>query len=427
MATVLLCAGLEAVADCTPSSNSRACETSQCAPGNACIDDDSGTGATCHRLCTAQDDCPAGWYCNDGTPSWCALSATPSPGTGQFGTTCAPSGGEANNPVCDVVDGFSCYGTSPADANAFCTLFGCTKDTDCPGSWWCEVVDVAPNVTTSVRSFGPTRSVCLPRLYCAPCQADHDCSPSADGTEQHCAHEGGSGFCTPECSSSAACPLDATCIAEFDVCTPTACMADSDCPTFGGVAEVCFAGACKIACTDDASSCPSINGTSAHCGPAGSCEAQACGSDDDCPPTEGTYQHCVAGACTPECAGPADCRADQACGLLSLCLPRAGECVGDGGFCSPCRSDADCQDGYCLSAPNSTERFCSQSAQGSCSLDAAPTGLCPTRPSGAPYMGVACTTEADSFSLANQCIGYVTLGTAAGDQQETPGCYTINR
>jgi hypothetical protein len=42
-------------------------------------------------------------------------------------------------------------------------------------------------------------------------------------------------------------------------------------------------------------------------------------------------------------------------------------------------------------------------------------------------MGVACTTEADSFSLANQCIGYVTLGTAAGDQQETPGCYTINR
>jgi hypothetical protein len=102
-------------------------------------------------------------------------------------------------------------------------------------------------------------------------------------------------------------------------------------------------------------------------------------------------------------------------------------CVGNGGFCSPCRSDADCQDGYCLSAPNSTERFCSQTAQGSCSLDAAPTGLCPTRPTGAPYMGVACTTETDSFSLANQCIGYVTLGTSTGDQQETPGCYTINR
>jgi hypothetical protein len=429
IAALLLVVAPGAVAGCTSSPKSAACENSQCAPGNTCIDDHSGTGSICHRICTRQDDCPSGWYCNDGTPlSWCALSTTKvSPAAGQFGTPCAPSDGEANNKACDAVDGLSCYGTSRADANAFCTLFGCAMDTDCPGGWWCEVVDVAPNVTTTVRSFGPTRTACLPRQYCATCQADHDCSPSADGTEQHCAPDAnGKGFCAPECASNAACPLDATCVGAFDVCTPTACMADSNCPLLGATAERCLAGSCKVACTTDAS-CPPINGGPAHCGPAGSCEAPACASDDDCPPTAGTFQHCLAGTCTPECGGPSDCRADQKCGLLSVCHPRAGVCLGDGGFCSPCRSDADCQDGYCLSAPNSTERFCSQTAQGSCAGDAATTGTCPARPNGAKYMGVACTTEADSFAPANQCVGYVVLGTSTGAQEETPGCYTINR
>jgi hypothetical protein len=428
-AALLRVLGLAMIAGCSQSSKSTACESSQCAPGNACIDDDSGTGSICHRLCTGQADCPSGWYCNDGKPqSWCALSTTHLAGAvGQFGTSCLPGDGESNNKACDAVDGFSCYGTSLADANAFCTLFGCAKDTDCPGGWWCEVVDMAPNVTTSVRSFGPTRTACLPRQYCATCQADHDCSPSADGTEEHCATDAnGSGFCAPECASNAACPLDATCVGAFDVCTATACMADSDCPALSGTAERCFLGSCKIPCTTDAS-CPAVNGAPVHCGPAGSCEAQACASDDDCPPTAGTFQHCRGGTCTPECGGPADCRADQKCGTLSLCHPRAGVCVGTGGFCSPCRSDADCQDGYCLNAPNSTERFCSQAAQGSCSDDAAPNGMCPMRPNGATYMGVACTTEDDSFAPANQCVGFVVLGTSTGTQEENPGCYTINR
>jgi hypothetical protein len=430
IAALILLMGPEMIAGCTSSSKSTACENSQCAAGNACIADDSGARATCHRLCTGQEDCPAGWYCNDGKPlSWCASLATHVvAAAGQFGTACLPSGGEANNPACDVADGFSCYGTSPADANAFCTLFACTENTDCPGGWWCEVVDVAPNVTTSVRSFGPTRSVCLPRQYCAPCQADHDCSPSADGTDEHCATDAnGNGFCTPECASNATCPLDATCVPAFDVCVATACMTDSDCPTLGGVPEGCFVGSCEIPCTTDGASCPPVNGAPAHCSSAGSCVSQACASDDDCPPTDGTFQHCLAGTCTPECGGPADCRADQTCGLLSVCHPRAGVCVGDGGFCSPCRSDADCQEGYCLSAPNSTERFCSQTATGACSADAAPIGICPARPNDAPYMGVACTSEDDGFAPTNQCIAFVSIGTSTGEQQETPGCYTIDR
>ena len=423
--TIGQCAGF----GCSSSSpKATGCVDSQCAPGNACINDGSGTGLTCHRLCTRQDDCPSGWYCNDQPTPWCTkTTTTAAPKACQFGTPCSPSDGEANNPACDSVDGFECYGTSPADASAFCTLFGCTKDTDCAGGWWCEVVDVAPNVTTSTRSFGPTRALCLPRQYCATCKVDHDCAPSASGTEQHCATDAnGQGFCAPECSSNANCPLDASCVGAFAVCTQTSCMSDSDCPMLGGVAERCFVGACKVPCTNDAA-CTAANGAPEHCGPAGSCDALACASDDDCPPTAGTFQHCLAGECTPECSGPADCRSDQKCGALSVCKPRAGVCLGDGGFCSPCRSDADCNDGYCLNAMNSTERFCSQTAQGSCEDDAAVNAVCPMRASGAKYMGTGCTTESDTFSPANQCVAFVTAGTQTGQQMESAGCWTINR
>jgi hypothetical protein len=42
-------------------------------------------------------------------------------------------------------------------------------------------------------------------------------------------------------------------------------------------------------------------------------------------------------------------------------------------------------------------------------------------------MGVACTSEDDGFAPANQCVAFVSIGTLTGDQQETPGCYTIDR
>jgi hypothetical protein len=42
--------------------------------------------------------------------------------------------------------------------------------------------------------------------------------------------------------------------------------------------------------------------------------------------------------CTPECSSDGDCAAGQRCKALSVCVPRAGACVGDGSFCSPCRT-----------------------------------------------------------------------------------------
>jgi hypothetical protein len=383
-----------------------ACDSSKCAPGNQCIDDGSGSGATCHEVCTAQT-CPFGWYCNDGMAAgqpanWCVQGTTPLTATaGQWQTPCSPSGGETN-PACDTADGFYCYGQSPTDANAFCTIFQCAQDSDCPGGWWCETVDVQPSLKTASRSFGQTQSVCRPRDYCATCRMDHDCPAAADGTQQHCVPTAGAtsddagvpgGYCTPQCASNANCPLDATCVVQWPVCTPA--------------------------------------------------QGPGCKSDDDCPPADGTYQHCDAGTCTPECGSNADCTGTgQTCTRLSTCQPRAGTCLGAGGFCSPCRSDADCTGGgYCLYADYSTERYCSVPvAKGTCAtsttpgvdLDAPTAGQCPAPPKGsaAAVTGkgvVGCTFSSTNLSRPNQCVALTTLSDGSGGETSVVGCWTVNR
>jgi hypothetical protein len=302
--------------------------------------------------------------------------------SGQWGATCPPSGGEAKNAACDTADNFSCYGTSPTDATAFCTLFGCVDDSDCPGTWWCATVNQGPNVTSSKATFGITRSVCLPREYCAPCHLDHDCPPAADGTFQHCAADvQGNGFCTPTCGSDGNCALDATCQNRVSICGPA--------------------------------------------------QGAACQSDDECPPLAGVAQHCNAGKCAPECASDADCAglpgdggAPPTCQWQRVCTPRAGVCRGAGDFCSPCRSDADCKNGYCLNGlPYSTEHFCSvKSTVIPCDTTSGNPPGCPAHAASDNWVVNVC-----SASPANQCEGLVVLGTSAAQASELPGCWTVNR
>jgi hypothetical protein len=411
---------------CSPSAPAPlACDPRHCAQGNECIDDHSGSGPTCHRVCTQQADCPSGWFCNDGLPggtkSWCVqntrvIASQP----GQWGASCKPA--------CDTADGFACYGRSPTDANAFCTLFDCAKDSDRVGGWWCARIDTAPNVNTIGRSFGSVEHACLPRQYCAPCTADHDCTLAADGTRQHCVSDAkGSRFCGPQCASDDGCAPDAICTRQWTLCVQSTCAVDGDCARLAGAADRCIAGACQQPCSTTAD-CSASGGSPRHC-VAGVCAAQSCLSDDDCPPAGGTYRHCMGGACAPECAGASDCEKDQTCQSASVCTPRAGVCVGDGTFCSPCRSDADCLHGYCLVADYSPERFCSQTATGGdCAPDAGPSFPgCPPRAPNANYKGVTCTTSSTDFAPANQCVGYVLLGTSTGVQQAGAGCWTLNR
>lgn len=402
----------------SPKASGPTCDSSKCAAGNQCIDDGStnpdGTpvGPTCHLVCTQQTDCPKDYYCNDGVvtngqpANWCVANtyAIPAATDGLWGTPCLPSDGEGNNKACDTDEGFACYGISPTDANAFCTQFDCTADSDCPGGWWCETVDVKPNVLKADRSFNSTRTVCRPRQYCAPCQEDHDCPVAANGSAQRCVPDGSGGMlCSSECSGDANCALDASCATAYPVCTPAA-------------------------------------GT-------------ACKSDDDCPPANGTFQHCVGGSCTPECGGPSDCASGQDCGAIKACIPRAATCLGDGSFCSPCRSDADCAagGGVCVYADYSTERYCSvpmksgttcppdTSGQGA-TLNAPPKGSCPSAPSGSPasqahYGALGCSITATSLAPANECIALTSISDGQSpcgpptyaDCIPVPGCWTANR
>jgi hypothetical protein len=381
-AATVLALVLAAPSGCSSSSSGSACGSPGCAAGNDCIDD--GSGPACHQVCTSSADCPFNWSCNDNPgKSFCVESTYPvmQLPMGQWGTPCLPSGGEQSNKACDTTDQFSCYGNNPTDANAFCTIIGCV-DTDCPGGWWCATVNAAPNVTTNKQSFGPTRPVCMPRAYCAPCRLDHDCPAASDGTEQHCVKDtGGDGYCTPTCGGDANCPIDATCTNWQSLCTPA--------------------------------------------------QGASCRSDDDCSPLAGIPQHCDNGKCSPECGSDADCAsvgdagsAPATCAWRRTCTPRAGVCLGNGGFCSPCRSDLDCKNGYCLSGmPYSTERFCSvKSTTLPCDTTTLDPPGCPKATTGDNWLHSGCTT-----SPANQCEGLVTFGTATGQGGGVPGCWTQNR
>ncbi len=124
--------------------------------------------------------------------------------------------------------------------------------------------------------------------------------------------------------------------------------------------------------------------------------------------------------CTSKCTTDNNCTVDAFCGDRAggaVCYPNAGVLVGDGNFCSPCRSDLDCAagKGLCVGSSYTTERFCTSPSASACkSKD------CPSAPTG--VTGVACTTKAYDDIPAGMCIGLFKLGTT-----DVPGCWTRTR
>ncbi len=161
-----------------------------------------------------------------------------------------------------------------------------------------------------------------------------------------------------------------------------------------------------------------------------------CKTDVDCPLNNGNPQHCVGadgagGAekiCAVDCASDKSCNLDQKCMTTSEgvngCVPRAATCKGSGDFCSPCRSDADCTDGFCTAADYSTERFCTKKSGKPCSVtNNMLTSDCPGKPAdGSSAAGVSCYYRSTDGQLRDQCIGLVSFGGSAA-----PGCWTVPR
>jgi hypothetical protein len=377
----------------------------QCATQNQCIDDGTGGGATCRRVCTSQMDCPESYYCNDGLggmglgPSWC-VKFTPKVDMGQFGSGCAASKGEGANPDCDWDHGFACYATGTTDANSFCTQFGCSSDSECPPTWWCATQNYGPNATSDKLTYGRTRTVCLPRtaagdptfpnLSCSPCKKDFDCF--SGGTPVSCVPgRDGTSFCAKHCSANSNCPIDAVCSPPWKVCAVTG-------------------------------------------------DAGQCTGDDGCPQANGTFQHCVGGTCTPECASSADCSGGADCvNGASVCMPRAGVCVGDGTFCAPCRSDDDCAPkpgslgasvarGYCfIRNQDGLERFCSGAANSADCDGGLNPQSCPSTTSTDNWKATLCTGSPMGMPPSNQCLGLVTFASSSQSGTYIAGCWSQNR
>lgn len=168
-----------------------------------------------------------------------------------------------------------------------------------------------------------------------------------------------------------------------------------------------------------------------------------CKTDLDCPLNENLPQHCLDPGdgnkvCSTECTTDKNCTLDAACKPnddlgVSTCMPRASTCgpfvpKGDAPFCSPCHSDKDCgNEGYCVSADNSTEHFCTQKSKITCTQNGRD---CPAGgPTGTALLGVGCTYSAltNDFAPKDQCYGVVQYGTNSGQPSPAFGCWTVTR
>lgn len=197
------------------------CNPAACLPGNECLSD--GKETICRLVCAIQEDCPFNYHCEvrkSAPKPFCVKDrAVLQRKPGQWGVTCLPSGGQWENPACDVDNGFACYGRSPTDAQAYCTRFDCVDDADCPGGWTCGSINASPNVESTDREFFSTMKVCRRREYCAPCSTDLDCPKTEDGSTQYCVTDatGEGRYCTRECTRDANCALDAVCAENDEV------------------------------------------------------------------------------------------------------------------------------------------------------------------------------------------------------------------
>lgn len=157
-----------------------------------------------------------------------------------------------------------------------------------------------------------------------------------------------------------------------------------------------------------------------------------CENDVDCAPApNGTKQYCVsdkngAGICAPTCDSDGACNDEAFCanfGDKNLCYPIAEVCVGDGTFCSPCRSDSDCKDGgACVDSAYTTERNCSVPSKVKCQAQANPPKFdCPkAMPAGTaknsfPY----CPGEFFKEAPRDHCTGLIELS----KDGQAIGCY----
>jgi hypothetical protein len=280
-------------------------------------------------------------------------------------------------------------------ANIQCRL-PCTAHTDCPFNTYCtpgSPKNYCVRTTVAIpQQSGQWGTSCVPSEGYIPnpaCDIDDGFACHATGTTDALA------YCT-----LFDCQADTDCAGGYYCATINeAPNAHTDKRSFGKTRAVCL--------------------KRAYCSP--------CAADFDCPIIDGTQSRCatddVGGKyCATVCDTTSNCPLDASCngvtddGTAKVCKPHAGTCKGDGSLCSPCGSDADCPDGFCLKGGYNSERFCSVKSTSVC--DADHKGTCPAF-TGYAKTVVACQTTDDPNIPKDQCIGVIPFSDT-GDI----GCYT---
>jgi hypothetical protein len=348
---------------------------------------------------------------SDGPKQSASCSGTACPGAGRFSACSSES-------QCDAAHGFSCV---DGECN-----YECQSHADCVEVGHCASRDVA----------GQRKNYCV----------HDDDAPTAGGLYTSCPD--GS-----ECAEATLCigagpgDLDAYCSID--------CSDDDDCAAgyfCGSITRAPCEDACGFEGAPSDARCAPLDqigeGQPYQCAISGPerrvCRQRefcaTCSSDADCLAVPN--QVCARDAsgekiCTRLCepgtrscpwGNAAECATFDADLGLPTCSHRFGSCHGSGQTCEPCRSNADCPGGACLSSQFTGERWCVNfdtkceckdgvDASGTCN-----NGGCPDSPSGLPLQ---CIGEGDS-QLNNTCYAANSATqTLLGSSPQT-GCWGPN-
>ncbi|CAN5857567.1 hypothetical protein BH11MYX4_BH11MYX4_31770 [soil metagenome] len=400
------------------------CDPTQCAPRNQCIN--NGADTKCRLPCAAHVDCPANYQCASVPPA-IPSGATVDPAL--LGAFCSNIGFE-DGKIFAFAGVKDCQtGTCLADGRRKVILGGAERiDTycsascetaGCPSGWEClentVKSDVDPKRVCAKQSGGycvknttevPQKAVGQWGTSCLP-TGGQDANPACDLDNAFICYGTGPTDANAYCTR-------AECTADLDCAGGYWCATVNDKPnvksaerSFGKTHTVCLKHTYCSPCAADRD-CPVIDGKQSRC------------ADDD---VGGKY-------CASVCTTSTECRLDATCTNVvedgtKVCKPRAGVCKGDGSICSPCGSDADCPNGFCIKAGYSPEKFCSVKAASACP---APSGGASITKGDCPAFTARKTTSIGCQALdgndeipRNQCIGLIEFGDS-GDI----ACYTLH-
>ena len=317
-------------------------------------------------------------------------------------TTVAPPGPA----VCDPTQCAPKNECIPDAAGAVACRIGCLSHTDCPFNTQC--LTSAPR-NYCVKLTTPTEQKPSGQ-WGFPCLAagGRDKNPACSVETGFACYAAGTTDPLAYCTQYD-CTVDLDCAGGFYCGTiNTAPNANTDNHTFGTTRNVCL--------------------KRNYCSP--------CAGDIDCPVVDGQQMRCTADDaggryCSNPCTTTSNCRLDAACNGVAddgskVCRPRAGACKGDGTLCSPCASDADCPNGFCIKAGYSPEKFCSVKSTSVCTA--------PEDPRESPFVKGACPPftakkgtvigcqgrDGDETIPKDQCVGFVELGDTGAI-----ACYTL--